>query len=274
VDRKVSKVAESPEATEERFLQLLRRALKGWQDKAEADFSATSTAAELRSLETDAVYSQFGLASHGYVLIRLMGRMSISIGRRLGELYDNLPNFVAAARFDLSPDDVSAKIDGLRLDICIPFEKLSNHDREFAIATTRECLAVEGLWSNGDAPWHDAAGLGIEIRYNFNPNDSARLRKDVAMAEGLKKSNLIPVYLVYSGISPRAEAIARLRRAGWNFLIAEKASTFTEKLLGLDLTTLLQSRRVRSEIEERTSTIMSTIMHSTAMNNALAESGR
>lgn len=259
-------MAESAAATERRFLELLERALDGWQAKVDRDFSESSAASELASLASDEVYSKFGLASHGYVLIRLMGRMSISIGRRLGELYDNLPKFVAAARFGLQPADVSARIAGLNLDVCVPFRRLSASDKALAIETTNAALGSVATASN--------AGLGIEIRYNFNPNDSARLRKDVAMAEGLLAQGLVPIYLVYSGISPRAEAIARLRRAGWHFLIADEAAAFTRSLLGLDLSSLMQSEKVRKQVQEGMNGVMSAIAGSAAMTNALGDYGR
>lgn len=230
------------------------------------DFSSANAHAELAALESDKVYSEFGLASNGYVLIRLMGRMSISIGRRLGELYDNLPKFVAAARFGLEPADVSARISGLNLDVCVPFGKLSRDDIVLAKRAVVDAL-------NLNAFPDEASGLGIEIRYNFNPNDSSRLRKDVAMAEGLRAVGLLPIYLVYSGISPRAEAIARLRRAGWSFLIAVEAAAFTRDLLGLDVSSLMASERVQTEVREGTDTIMSAIVRSSAMSNALADYG-
>ena len=260
-------MAESSSKTYERFVGLLRRAIKGWQDKVDADFSADNASSELKSLESDDVYSKFGLASNGYVLIRLMGRMSISIGRRLGELYDNLPKFVAAARFGLSPSDVSAKIRGLILDVCIPFRKLAAEDVALAKVATCEALNLVTLPSSAD-------GLGIEIRYNFNPNDNARLRKDVAMAEGLIAANLVPIYLVFSGISPRAGAIARLKRAGWHFLIGDDAAAFTRKLLGLDLSALLDADDVRKEIEAGMRGVMAAIVSSPAMENALSDFGR
>jgi hypothetical protein len=259
-------MAESPEATEARFLELLRRALSGWRQKAETEFGSEHSARMLAELEADDVYASFGFASHGYVLIRLMGRMSISIGRRLGELYDNLPKFVAAARFDLQTSDVAAKINGLNLDVCIPFALLSEDDQALARRVTAAATTVE-------IP-DQVAGLGIEIRYNFNPNDSARLRKDVDMATGLIAQGFVPIYLVFSGISPRDEAIARLKRAGWLFLIAGDAAAFTKNLLGLDLAALLKTPAVQSEIKAETASLMSSIAASAAMSNALGESGR
>src|SRR3954468_23657411 len=100
-----------------------------------------------------------------------MGRMSITFGRRLGEIYDKLPRFVASARFDVAPEQVAEKFNGLELDIGLRYSLLSGPDREHLAAVLAE-YGADGT----------ETGVGIEIRYNFNPNDSARLRKDVDMA--------------------------------------------------------------------------------------------
>ena len=245
--------------TEGRFLELLNRAYEGWKRKIELDFSATSSASELALLESDELYSTFGLATPEYVLIRLMGRVSISIGRRLGELYDNLPKYVAADRFGLTPAEVSRKVNGLNLDVCVPLDRLSADDVESVLA-----CAGRHLKSNVA----ETAGLGIEIRYNFNPNDSARLRKDVAMAQGLRDEGLVPVYLVFSGISPRDEAIKRLKGGGWEFLIASQASDFTKDLLGLDLAILFENPEVRRIVEHGVDGMMRSLFSSAAFRDA------
>lgn len=50
--------------------------------------------------------------------------MSVSVGRRLDEIYDKIPRFVAAARFDLSPEQVAEKFHDLELDIGLRFALL------------------------------------------------------------------------------------------------------------------------------------------------------
>jgi len=253
-------VPASPQQTEERFLALLNRAYDGWLWKVQNDFSQASYETELANLASDDVYRSFGLACPEYALIRLMGRMSISIGRRLGELYESLPRYVAAARFGLEPGEVAAKINRLQLDVCVPFDRLSDEDLD---AVNDSVATHFGSTASG-------AGLGIEIRYNFNPNDNARLRKDVAMADGLKQEGLFPIYLVYSTISPRADAIARLKRAGWRFLIGPDAVAFTKSLLGLDLTELLEDVKVQSVIRQKVDKIMGSLGQSDAFRAATA----
>lgn len=236
----------------------------GWKAKVETDFCSEAAQRELAALAGDPVYAQFGLATDGYVLVRVMGRLSISIGRRLGELYDNLPKFVAAAHFGLPVSDVVCKIGSLNLDVRIPFSKMRPED----VAASRELVA-----KTFNEVYDGDGGLGIEVRYNFNPNDSARLRKDVAMAEGLLEEGILPIYVVFSGISPRAEAIERLQRAGWRFVIGADASTFVESLLGLDLSSLLSSAEVQSEIADAMAEVMSSMVKSHAFQRAVATHG-
>ncbi|MHB8523462.1 MAG: hypothetical protein ACYDH9_22265 [Limisphaerales bacterium] len=130
--------------------------------------------------------------------------MSISIGRRLGEIYDKIPRFVAAARFNVPEKDVAPMLKNLELDIGLRFSKLSAADVQHIKSVAKKFTGKSA----------EGKGIGIEIRYNFNPNDSARLRKDCDMARYVRGEGFFPIYLVFSGISPRAEAIARLTRAG------------------------------------------------------------
>jgi len=165
-----------PLELETEFIESLRHHLSGLYAKAERDFSQSGFADELRNLRRDPVYPKFALDCPEYALIRLIGRMSISIGRRLGEIYDKIPRFIAASRFNLSPDEVSPKLNSLELDIGLKFNLLSHEDRNHVKETIKQYLQHAEF----------SRGIGIEIRYNFNPNDSARLRKDVDMANYLR----------------------------------------------------------------------------------------
>ncbi|MGF1480945.1 MAG: hypothetical protein ACFB4I_15905 [Cyanophyceae cyanobacterium] len=196
--------AETPSnIVEQRFLNILKSHIQGWETKIQNDFSAQNYQRELQKLKSDPVYSKFALDCPEYVLVRLIGRMSISVGRRLGEIYDKLPRFVASARFNITPEQVAEKFNGLELDIGLRFASVSDKDENYI----RETLQNFGFSDS------KTDGVGIEIRYNFNPNDSARLRKDVSVVGHLKAANSFPMYLIYSAISPRDDAIGRLTRA-------------------------------------------------------------
>lgn len=221
---------------EERFLSELKHHISGWENKVSSDFNNKNVAVELDKLRGDPVYSAFGFDCTEYVAVRLVGRMSISIGRRLGEIYDKIPRFVAAARFALKPEQVAEKFDGLEVDLAIRCSLLNPIDKV-------EVKNVICKYTDS----HFYEGIGIEIRYNFNPNDSARLRKDVQMAESLQSEKLLPVYLVFSDISPRDDAIARLKRAGWTFLVGEEAKTFSVQLLSTDFTSVLQKEEIKTQ---------------------------
>lgn len=246
--------------TERKFLDAIRHHLAGWKRKIDGDFGKASYDEELAKLAGDPVYAKFAFDCPEYVLVRLMGRMSISVGRRLGEIYDKLPRFVASARFDVVPEQVAEKFNGLELDIGLRYELLAIDDREHVAAV----LARYG--ADGTE-----TGVGIEIRYNFNPNDSARLRKDVDMAGYVQAEGLFPLYLIYSAISPRDEAIARLTRAGWHFLQGEEASNFTTSLFGADFLGILERPEVRDRVHEEVRELMASIFKSHAFAQVAQE---
>lgn len=181
-------MTDSNNNVEERFLAILRANLAGLRAKIAADFSEENFLRELNNLRGDPVYSSFAFDSPEYVLIRLMGRVSISVGRRLGEIYDKLPRIVAAARYGLSADQVAPLLEKLELDVALNFSYLSVTDMDEVKRIVNTYLPNSTL----------NAGVGIEIRYNFNPNDSSRLRKDVDMAQYVSNEGLLPIYLVWS----------------------------------------------------------------------------
>jgi hypothetical protein len=250
---------EITEKVEKRFIDQITHHLQGWKDKATIDFGLDNFNNELRSLESDPLYPRFNLATPEYVFIRFMGRMSISIGRRLGEIYDNVPRLLAAARFNLSPGQVTQKIEGLIPDICLLFENIPDPDDTLHIKTLV-------LQQNSTLDMSKFDGIEIEIRYNFNPNDSSRLRKDVKMAENLINNKLVPIYLIFSSISPREEAIARLKRAGWHFIVGQAAIDWAAALFGLDISSALDREHVQKQIMLETNQMMSTIKESYAFS--------
>jgi len=230
---------------ENRLRETLRYHLRGLKRKVEEDFGQGSFENELRALRGDPVYRRWFLDSPEYVLVRFMGRISISIGRRLGEIYEKIPRYVTAARFDLPHEKVAPKFDGLELDIGIPIVDLSSEDAVHVKSVARS------YFQN-----YSDLSLGIEIRYNFNPNDSARLRKDVRMASLLTGNDYFPIYLIFSSISPREDAISRLTRAGWNFLVGDKAESFMNELLNVNIINILEIPSIREEIQREINSIM------------------
>ncbi|MCG3776176.1 MAG: hypothetical protein JW395_3025 [Nitrospira sp.] len=243
----------------DRLLTELRHHLAGLRAKVELDFAQVSFDHELLQLKSDNLYSAFALDCSEYVLVRLMGRLSISIGRRLGEIYDKVPRLVAAARFNLTQNQVAPKLNALELDIGLSSVDLSPEDFEHVKAT----VASFAGWDS------DKQGVGIEIRYNFNPNDSSRLRKDVDMARYVQEAGLLPIYIIFSTISPRNEAIARLERAGWTFMIGTDAEKFLNNLFGLEVDRVLQDPEVKAEIAASMKLTMESIVNSYAFGTVV-----
>lgn len=237
---------------EKKFLEVIRQQLQGLSDKVISDFSKENFDLEIANLNSDPVYEKFSFNRAEYVLIRFMGRISISVGRRLGEVYDKVPRFAAAARFNLSPEQVAPKLDGLELDIAVDLRILNPSDQSH----------IENIYNKFIKQKLSSKGLGIEIRYNFNPNDSSRLRKDVQMGEKISGIGLTPIYLVFSNISPRQDAISRLQNSGWTFLIGENATNFINELLGFDIQTILDKPIIKSEIKGIVDKIMDDLVQS------------
>jgi len=84
------------------------------------------------------------------------------------------------------------------------------------------------------------------------------------MADKLQAAELFPVYLIYSAISPRDEAIARLKRAGWTFLQGKDASDFTTSLFAIDFMATMENEKVWGEVKAEVREIMSGIFESKA----------
>jgi len=248
-------MVEATSVFERRFLDAIDHHLDGLAQKVERDFSAASLKKEIAGLQGDKVYHDLGFDSPEYALVRLTGRMSISVGRRLGEIYDKVPRFVAAARFGLRPEQIAEVFDGLELDIALRSNLLSKDDRSH-IERIVEKMSAEKF-----------SGIGIEIRYNFNPNDSSRLRKDVDVADKLKAAGLFPVYLIFSSLSPRDDAIARLKRGGWFFQQGGDALDFLKELLGVDISSVLSDPVIARKTQEKTDKIMKSIFSSEAFSS-------
>jgi hypothetical protein len=89
------------------------------------------------------------------------------------------------------------------------------------------------------------------------------------MAGYLTDVRLFPVYLVFSAISPRDEAIARLKRAGWSFIVGEQASEFSNELFGINLGDILEHETIRVEIEQEVSGLFDDMFSSPAFTEVL-----
>jgi len=242
-------VSEKKNNLEAAIIAELRHHLAGWRKKIQNDFSKENFDAELAALKSDPLYPKFNFDTPDYVNIRFLGRVSISIGRRLGEIYDKIPRWLAIEKYGITQKQVAPKFGGLELDVGLLFSNIQKDDAKYVADVCKKFLGEE----------IKTDGVGIEIRYNFNPNDSSRLRKDCEMANHLLESNLKPIYLIFSSISPRDEAISRLERAGWNFLIGQTALAFSTELLGMDLADIWDRPAIKDEIKKEIDGMMADI---------------
>jgi hypothetical protein len=142
---------------EEHLVEQIRHHLNGLKEKIILDFSEKSFVKEINSLKSDPIYPKFHLASQEYALIRLMGRISVSIGRRLGEIYDKLPRMIAQSVFKIPLTKIAPKMGGkLELDTCLPFDCLSGGDKKHVQKIVKK-------YTNKQYE----KGVGIEVRICF-----------------------------------------------------------------------------------------------------------
>ena len=247
----------------ESFLKQLRHHMKGWEEKVHELFYTQEFNEGLQLLKSDPVYSRFGFDIPEFEIVRRIGRMSISIGRRIGEIYDKVPRLMAQAKFGLTKEIVAQKIptassgSGLEMDILLPYEKFDDHGEVRRVRELVSSLDNSGFPSG-------SKGIGIEIRFNFNPNDSSRLRKDVELGKALQDNGFLPIYLIFTENSPRDEAILRLSRSGWNFIIGNEAKQFMHHLFEADFTTILDEPTISKEIKSYSKKLMRSIFTSPA----------
>lgn len=244
---------------ERKFTEQLEHHLQGLIAKIKEDFSKSSFDAEISDLKGDPLYPKFGLDTMEYALIRKMGRISISVGRRLGEIYDKIPRLIAQNAFNIPEDKIAPKMGGkIELDTCLSYDIISNEDKRHISSIVERYVKKT-----------PTSGVGIEIRYNFNPNDSARLRKDEDMARFIKEAGLLPIYLIFSSISPRDEAIARLKRAGWEFIVGNDALNFSSDLYGIDMLKLFDNGVIKQTIESKIKELMDALFLSHAFSTVV-----
>lgn len=227
------------EEMERNLVETIRRHFEELHEKIVSEFSDIKFEKELADLQDDPVYSLWNFDREEYVLVRKIGRISISIGRRFGDIYDKLIRDAMKIRFGLTQEQVAPRLgttNPIELDARIAFNQINGAEK----------ARIQNTISSYCETVDEIDGLGIEVRYNFNPNDSARLRKDVAMCKLLEDDNLFPIFLVFSTSSPRHDAIARLTRAGWLFFIGDESYNFLKEITGFDFKRFL----IRDDVKE------------------------
>jgi hypothetical protein len=240
------------EEIERNLIQTIRRHFEELHEKIVSEFSDLKFDKELGDLRDDPVYSLWNFDREEYVLVRKIGRISISIGRRLGDIYDKLVREAIKSRFNLTQEQVAPKFGTtnlIELDARIAFNQINDVEK------TR----IQSIISSYCEKFDEIDGLGIEVRYNFNPNDSARLRKDVAMCELLEDNNLFPIFLIFSTSSPRQDAIGRLTRTGWLFFIGDESYNFLKEITKFDFKRFLIRDDIKQIIVEESDRIFKSL---------------
>ena len=179
-------------------------------------------------ISNDPAFAPFGLNDERYIIARLGGNLVTSLHRKLGDLYEDLFQYLLRCRFTLDDEHLKFNVEvpiGTRTQIrstdgVVPATELSDIKLPFI-----------------DDVWHETRGLAFELRSCYQIGDSKRIQADWDMALALKELDLTPVMLVFCNTSLHSP-VARLSQS-WELLEGTKAFTFVHSLTGFDLQSFL-----------------------------------
>jgi len=176
------------------------------------------TAAELRqALESDPVYSIFGLDSPEYITATLAGGTITSIHRKIGDAYEDCVRAIFSTQYRLTVERMqytAVLASGDRksrrsLDVYLALDDLPAarrkswggyaHDRLKRISSTPK-VAIEAI--------------GFEVRHCYQSADSKRVQADEAMARHCIVSGILPVMLIFCVQSNRS--VVKRYRSLWS----------------------------------------------------------
>jgi hypothetical protein len=178
------------------------------------NFPAIRNRQEFQNLiGNDPAFKDLGLSDEKYVIARLGGNLITSLHRKIGDMYEEMFQFLIQKRFSLDDEDISFGVDvriGNRIqrrstDGIVGIDKLLS-----------EKIDVTKLIPSIKIGWKKSRGLGFEVRSCYQIGDSKRIQADYDMALVLEQQGFIPVMLIFCNTSLRSP-VARLKNS-WNLL--------------------------------------------------------
>lgn len=205
--------------------------------------------------EADPLFSIFGLYGERYLTARFGGGLITSIHRKVGDLVEDSVQQVVISRLGLDPARATyaAEVESgdetvvRTADCFIDFEEI--HDstaRERVIERAREMRDALGETKFVEEP----TGIGFEIRGCYQSADSKRAQADDAMARHLAGRSIVPLMLVFCGLSN--ESIMRRYRRHWHLREGEDAFATVEALTTFPLREFWQDNQewIQAQIGE------------------------
>ena len=187
-----------------------------------------------KMVSADPAFAPFGLNDDRYIVARLGGNLVTSLHRKIGDLYEDLFQYLLRCRFGLEEEFLKFSV-------------------EVTIGDRTQTRSTDGVvprssLENVELPlleraWRDTDGLAFELRSCYQIGDSKRIQADWDMALALQQINLTPVMLVFCNTSLRSP-VSRLSES-WRLFEGEAAFGFIEDLTGFDLESFLKSNQPR-----------------------------
>jgi len=205
--------------------------------------------------EADPLFSIFGLYGERYLTARFGGGLITSIHRKLGDLVEDSVQQVVISTLGLDPARATyaAKVESgdetvvRTADCFIDFEQIQDRAaRERVVDVARDMRDSLGETKFTDDP----VGIGFEIRGCYQSADSKRAQADDAMARHLASRSIVPLMLVFCGLSN--ESIMRRYRRSWHLREGDDAFMTVEALTTFPLAEFWQENQewIQAEIGE------------------------
>jgi len=195
------------------------------------NFPAVADRRQFRELiASDPAFRHLGLDDDRYVRARVSGNLITSLHRKIGDMYEEVFQYLLVSTFGLSEEE-------LRFSVDVTIGNRIQRRSTDGVVTTHHLVAknidVARLLPTCSENWKASSGLGFEVRSCYQIGDSKRIQADYDMALRLQSLGYVPVMLIFC-LSSLRNPIARLSRT-WNLLQGETAFLFVRNLTGFDL---------------------------------------
>lgn len=155
----------------------------------------------------DPLFSVFGLDSPDYIVTSRGGGLVTSVHRKIGDAMQETVQVAMEHQLELSAEQLSYRADiasgdqveSRSIDCFIALGDLRAAHRHRIHTIARRLTQTVAPGSS-----FSINGLGFEVRHCYQSADSKRVQADEAMARHLYLSNIVPVMLVFCGLSNRS----------------------------------------------------------------------
>lgn len=226
--------------------------------RMKTDEDVTEDLAYLK-IENDLLADVFLLNAPSIVQMKLGGRITTSIHRKVGDACEKATRAIIGIVYSIKPERLVAERmvtidlgDGRteqvtrKIDVLLKAENLDAIKKQKLLAIipqfSTEFLSNVGVretYRGYDLSKAYFTGVGIEVRHAYQSADSKRVQGDKSLAELFIKERLLPVMLIYSGLVNWSVINAYKRY--WLVKVGNNAFDFIKDTTGIDFGGILRS---------------------------------